>query len=674
MSAPPGQRPDFSSGTHHPSFAGFPGHQGSPSSQGGQEYQRLPSSDTMGYGGHVGPAWQTMPPLYPSQQAPRTLLPAQQCAGSDPMGYGGRADPAWQTVPPLLPSQQTLGSLPPSQQSAGPYLPMQQSMVSMLSMGSGSFSTRYYDTKYEAMPPTSSSLPTKEKDALEQGASFRSTASGHSTASGATKASSQQSLKSVSSDVAQAKLPRIPILWAVEILLCALALMAIALGAAWSSHRVSTSDSFRTFCVLSSEGGFSLFVLAMQSLVVLALLALLLALLTGLSLLQKQPRTHLRLVLASSTAFLGCTVLLLVLVVWLSGKWARPEVVRTANLLCQDLRAWSCESSSTVAHQLGHFLEAEWAPMAREAPAGFWHDGGDSMEGAAGTTPEGRELRRGRRLNPAHSADSYAHSLNSTANTGGGSELCTSLQRLCARPPGFDQDTACVCSGRWREPRGSDAVNGSGTWASTVGAYCEAWHSGQAPWCFVSNLQNCSRKTQSIEDVDGSNFTRSEGPCTDQVDSRSQFVLHGYRALNRSLVVAAVLGLASLVLSACGVALRHRQPPKSAPESTDNGTKADVRLEPPQEAARRLKERFQDAQQEAMAKLSDTTPQDVRLLLYGFYHQAKKGNVLGTRPGFFNTKDRSKFDAWAKLKDMSAEEAMEGYIAAVSLIDEGARS
>lgn len=60
---------------------------------------------------------------------------------------------------------------------------------------------------------------------------------------------------------------------------------------------------------------------------------------------------------------------------------------------------------------------------------------------------------------------------------------------------------------------------------------------------------------------------------------------------------------------------------------------------------------------------------DVKLQYYGFFKQATEGDVKGDRPGMLSFEGRAKYDAWAKLKDMPMEEAMEKYIALIAADD-----
>jgi diazepam-binding inhibitor (GABA receptor modulator, acyl-CoA-binding protein) len=50
------------------------------------------------------------------------------------------------------------------------------------------------------------------------------------------------------------------------------------------------------------------------------------------------------------------------------------------------------------------------------------------------------------------------------------------------------------------------------------------------------------------------------------------------------------------------------------------------------------------------------------LKLYALFKQAKVGDAGGNRPGMFDVVGRAKYDAWAGLKGMSKEAAMQAYI------------
>lgn len=74
-----------------------------------------------------------------------------------------------------------------------------------------------------------------------------------------------------------------------------------------------------------------------------------------------------------------------------------------------------------------------------------------------------------------------------------------------------------------------------------------------------------------------------------------------------------------------------------------------------------LKKKFAEAAA-AVKKLKDDPGNDVKLQLYALYKQGEEGDVAGKRPGFTDMIGRAKYDAWAKTKGMSRDEAMKKYI------------
>jgi acyl-CoA-binding protein len=58
---------------------------------------------------------------------------------------------------------------------------------------------------------------------------------------------------------------------------------------------------------------------------------------------------------------------------------------------------------------------------------------------------------------------------------------------------------------------------------------------------------------------------------------------------------------------------------------------------------------------------------EVKLRLYALYKQATVGDIAGKRPGFTNPVGRAKYDAWASVAGMPADEAKRAY---VGLVDE----
>ncbi|MBS3804322.1 MAG: acyl-CoA-binding protein [Oleiphilaceae bacterium] len=53
---------------------------------------------------------------------------------------------------------------------------------------------------------------------------------------------------------------------------------------------------------------------------------------------------------------------------------------------------------------------------------------------------------------------------------------------------------------------------------------------------------------------------------------------------------------------------------------------------------------------------------ELKLEFYGLYKQATQGDVTGKRPGMMDFVGRAKYDAWANVKGMPKEQAMQKYI------------
>lgn len=81
-----------------------------------------------------------------------------------------------------------------------------------------------------------------------------------------------------------------------------------------------------------------------------------------------------------------------------------------------------------------------------------------------------------------------------------------------------------------------------------------------------------------------------------------------------------------------------------------------------------LMEQFENATQD-VKKLASKPSVENMLKLYAFYKQATAGDVNGKRPGMLNLAGRSKYDAWGKIKGMSAEEAKKSYINLVKTLE-----
>ena len=80
-----------------------------------------------------------------------------------------------------------------------------------------------------------------------------------------------------------------------------------------------------------------------------------------------------------------------------------------------------------------------------------------------------------------------------------------------------------------------------------------------------------------------------------------------------------------------------------------------------------LKTKF-DAAAAAVLKAKKDPGNETKLKLYAHYKQATEGDVAGEKPGFTDFVNRAKYEAWAKLKGMKADDAMAAYIKLVDRV------
>jgi diazepam-binding inhibitor (GABA receptor modulating acyl-CoA-binding protein) len=80
-----------------------------------------------------------------------------------------------------------------------------------------------------------------------------------------------------------------------------------------------------------------------------------------------------------------------------------------------------------------------------------------------------------------------------------------------------------------------------------------------------------------------------------------------------------------------------------------------------------LKKQFDDAAKAALKAKKDPG-NDLKLKMYAHFKQATEGDVAGDKPGFTEFVARAKYEAWAKLKGMSGDDAMKAYIKLVERI------
>lgn len=74
-----------------------------------------------------------------------------------------------------------------------------------------------------------------------------------------------------------------------------------------------------------------------------------------------------------------------------------------------------------------------------------------------------------------------------------------------------------------------------------------------------------------------------------------------------------------------------------------------------------LKSEFEQAQADVKT-LTERPSNDDLLALYAHFKQATDGDVSGKRPGMLDMVGRAKYDAWAGLKGVSKDDAMQKYI------------
>ncbi len=74
-----------------------------------------------------------------------------------------------------------------------------------------------------------------------------------------------------------------------------------------------------------------------------------------------------------------------------------------------------------------------------------------------------------------------------------------------------------------------------------------------------------------------------------------------------------------------------------------------------------LQSQFEAAAQ-AATNLPNRPDNETMLKLYALFKQAKTGDASGSRPGMFDIVGRAKYDAWAGLKGMPPESAMQAYV------------
>ncbi|MFV9504706.1 MAG: acyl-CoA-binding protein [Oscillochloridaceae bacterium umkhey_bin13] len=85
-----------------------------------------------------------------------------------------------------------------------------------------------------------------------------------------------------------------------------------------------------------------------------------------------------------------------------------------------------------------------------------------------------------------------------------------------------------------------------------------------------------------------------------------------------------------------------------------------------------LKAQFEQAAKDVQ-QLPKRPDNDALLKLYALFKQASVGDVSGSRPGILDMQGRMKYDAWAKVKGTSSEQAMRDYVALVTQLKAAAK-
>jgi len=80
-----------------------------------------------------------------------------------------------------------------------------------------------------------------------------------------------------------------------------------------------------------------------------------------------------------------------------------------------------------------------------------------------------------------------------------------------------------------------------------------------------------------------------------------------------------------------------------------------------------LKKQFDAAAKQVLDAKQDPG-NDMKLKLYAHYKQATEGDVAGDKPGFTDFVNRAKYEAWAKLKGLSKDDAMAAYVKLVERV------
>ncbi len=80
-----------------------------------------------------------------------------------------------------------------------------------------------------------------------------------------------------------------------------------------------------------------------------------------------------------------------------------------------------------------------------------------------------------------------------------------------------------------------------------------------------------------------------------------------------------------------------------------------------------IKKQFEKAIKD-VTKAKTEPSNELKLRLYAHFKQGTEGDVAGDKPGFTDIRGRAKYDAWAKIKGMTKDDAMKAYAKLVARV------
>lgn len=222
---------------------------------------------------------------------------------------------------------------------------------------------------------------------------------------------------------------------------------------------------------------------------------------------------------------------------------------------------------------------------------------------------------------------------------------CELLATLCEPPTWFQEATSCAC----RSP--------SQLAGSAKGGFCAAWGPGTDPWCLVGPFVTCGHPAPHPQ----SGLKRSEGPCTDLVDSRSQLVYDGVWALHVSCLGASLLGLL-LLLEALGALDYYRA-------GRDRIVKRALSSGPPRGMSVEDVEAMEpsEAEWDVLMRAGHGASEEDKLKIYAYYMQSKCGDAPHSASPGCGRLGLVKQEEWSKLRGMPRAEAQRLYNEAVGV-------